>query len=632
MCGIFGVLSQLPSRLSPSLNEAAHSVQGHRGPDGRGTEEFTFGRHSLVLAHQRLAIIDLSEGGHQPMSYEQGRGSIVYNGELYNYLELRDELRAAGAQFSTQSDTEVLLTALHRWGPARALSKFNWMGAFAWLDRANLRLILARDPGSEKPLYYFHDAKQFIFASEIKTLLTLANRKFALDRDVVGRFLIQSLSDSSTQTIFRGIAQLPASSYVSLDLRLECPEVNALRYEPPAFIGDAEKMVLPECIEEVRRLLIDAVRVRLRSDVPIGVLLSGGIDSSAIAAVTHHLRGEAGAPQLLSAISEDARFDETAHIEAMERHLHQRAEKIVLRTNAASLVEDLSAINWINDEPVSGLAALAHFRLMQAACERGLTVILSGQGADEAFLGYRKYLGFYLQLLVREGRYAKAVKVLAGFVSNGTIVNQFQLNEAKRYLPGLRRFRGRSAAGAGNAIEGSWLRGWQPASLGLGRESLARRQMADIREFSVPALCHYEDRMSMAVGREIRLPFLDSRLIDLMLRVPDDFKLRSGWTKYCLREAMRPFLPPEIAWRKDKMGFSNPQGEWLKRELRQPLRDAFGSDSLLSTKGILNSAALLRKFDRYCAQPQGGGSIWYREIFAPFSLELWMRRYAAWIE
>lgn len=169
-------------------------------------------------------------------------------------------------------------------------------------------------------------------------------------------------------------------------------------------------------------------------------------------------------------------------------------------------------------------------------------------------------------------------------------------------------------------------------SVGLGAGSLADRQLRDIRELSVPSLCHYEDRMSMARSREIRLPFLDSRLVDLMLRTPDEYKLRNGWTKYCLREAMRPFLPPQITWRKDKMGFSSPQGEWLKRELKESVVDSFSANSMLASKSIVDSAVLLRKYRRYCEQPAGRGSIWYREIFAPFSLELWMRRYAEWID
>ena len=222
------MLSLGPPQADPALLEAAHAVQGHRGPDGRGTQAFLFERSSLILAHQRLAIIDLTEAGHQPMEYRGGLGSIVYNGELYNYLELRDELRREGQIFSTQSDTEVLLSALHCWGPARALSRFNWMGAFAWLDLRSHCLTLARDAGSEKPLYYFSDSRQFIFASEIKTLLTLAGNKFPLERDVVGRFIHQGLSDTSTQTIFKGITQLAASSYLQLDVASTQPKLGPI--------------------------------------------------------------------------------------------------------------------------------------------------------------------------------------------------------------------------------------------------------------------------------------------------------------------------------------------------------------------------------------------------------------------
>jgi len=295
-------------------------------------------------------------------------------------------------------------------------------------------------------------------------------------------------------------------------------------------------------------------------------------------------------------------------------------------------VEDLSMLNGINDEPVAALSVLGHYRLMETAKQHGIKVIMSGQGADEIFLGYRKYLGFYLQLLMRQGRYFTAIGVLARFIANRSIVNQFDLGDAKRYLPLLRRLSASRSGNAESKLDGQWLQGWNPASVGLGAGSLSDRQFKDIHELSVPALCHYEDRMSMAMSREIRLPFLDSRLVDLMLRTPNEYKLRNGWTKYCLRQSMQPFLPPEIAWRKDKMGFSSPQGEWLKLELQESVTDAFSANSLLATKSILDSEALLRKYRRYCEQPAGKGSIWYREIFAPFSLELWMRRYAAWID
>jgi asparagine synthase (glutamine-hydrolysing) len=442
-----------------------------------------------------------------------------------------------------------------------------------------------------------------------------------LERDAVGRFIHQGLSDTTSQTMFRDITQLAASSYLQLDLPAG-RDPKPIPYAPPGYSGDVASLSLSDCIDEVRRLVVDSVRVRLRSDVPIGVLLSGGVDSSSIAAVAHHLRGDRGAPQLLSAISHDPRFDETMHVNAMERHLKQEALKVVISPSTDTLLDDVSTLNWINDQPVSGLSALGHYRMMECARRQGLKVIMSGQGADEIFLGYRKYLGFYLQWLWRRGRRVQAMKVLAGFAANRTVVTQIDLGDAKRYLPWLREEPN---------LDGEWLRGWTAASVGLGTGTVADRQGADLRELSVPALCHYEDRMSMAMGREIRLPFLDSRLVDLMLRAPDQYKLRDGWTKYCLRMAMRTFLPREIAWRKDKKGFSNPQGEWLKHELKNPIREAFGAGGLLSTKGILNSQALLRKYDRYCGQRAGRGSIWYREIFAPFSFELWMRRYSEWL-
>jgi asparagine synthase (glutamine-hydrolysing) len=631
MCGVFGLWHTNGAPPAPGLYDAAFRVQAHRGPDGSGRETFEFDATTLTLAHQRLSIIDLSDAGLQPMHSADGQGRISFNGELYNYLELRAELEQEGATFTSRTDTEVLLTALHRWGHAQALSRFNWMGAFAWLDLRNRKLVLACDAGSEKPLYYYADAQRLAFASEIKTVLTLAGRKFPLNRDTVAQFLYQGLIDGSTATFFDGIERLEAGTFMEIDLSGPVRLSRPVRFQTPPFAGDPASIPLPRFIEELRELFIDTVKVRLRSDVPVGVLLSGGIDSSSIAAVAHRITGANVAPKLLSAVSDDPRFDESEHIAAMEKHLGQRAERITLRPSPARMIDEIGELNWFNDAPVAGLSALAHFRLMERAKQLGLTVILSGQGADESLLGYRKFLGFYLQSLVRDGRPFKALGTLGGFALNRSIVTQFDLSDAKRYVPFLRWFSAKVVEDE-SATEGEWVRGWQRAPLGLGAGTLADRQLLDIRRFSVPGLCHYEDRMSMAMSREIRLPFLDSRFIDLLLRAPDDYKLRRGWTKYCFRRAMEPFLPREIAWRKDKKGFSNPEGEWLKTELREAVLSAFGADSLLAKKGIVDSAAMLRRYAAYSRQPVDGGTIWYREILAPLSLELWMRRFAEWIE
>ena len=631
MCGIFGIVQLGPLVTDPAVLQAATTVQAHRGPDGSAVRTLQTERYTLTLAHQRLAVIDLSEAADQPMAYRDGQGYLTYNGELYNYLELRDELARAGERFTTRSDTEVLLAALHAWGAPRALAAFNWMGAFAWFDRNAGRLVLACDAGTEKPLYYFVDDERLVFASEIKTLLTLLQRRFALDRDAVGQFIFQGLSDAGTQTFFKGIQRLEAGVWMAIELGAERLAIHATRFEAPPYEHDVADMPVPDFVAEVRRVFLDSVRLRLRSDVPLGVLLSGGIDSSSIAAAAQALLGQGGAPRLLSVVSNDPRFDESKYIGTMERHLGQSAHKIVLRADPGTLVAELTTANWYNDAPLASMSALGHFRLMERAKELGLTVVLSGQGADEILLGYRKFLGFYLQSLLRRGRWAKALSVLGGFIRNRTILGQFQLSNAKRYVGVLRAIGSAAAGHSPRSLAGEWLSGWQPLPLDLGPGTLAERQLLDIRHYSVPSLCHYEDRMSMAWSREIRLPFLASRLIDMLVRAPDDYKIRHGWTKYALRKAMEPLLPESICWRRDKQGFSNPQGEWLKRELHDSVREAFSADGLMARKGIVNSRNLLSMFERYCRQPTDVGLIWYREVFAPFSLELWMRRYEAWI-
>lgn len=626
------MLKRGPAQPDGALLDAAMRAQAHRGPDGKGVIVERIQDRTLLLAHQRLSIIDLSAAAGQPMAYRDRRGWITYNGELYNYLELRRELAEQGERFTTRSDTEVLLAALHKWGPRRALEKFNWMGVFAWFDREGEQVVLGCDPGAEKPLYYFLEDDQLVFASEIKTLLVVAARRFELDRDVVGRFVFQGLTDSSSETFFRHIYRVPPATFTILDLKSDRLRIVAQPYTPPAYPGEPSGMTLPRFQDDLRELLTDAVRIRLRSDVPVGVLLSGGIDSSSIAAIARLVLGGASPPRLLSAVSDDPRFDESTHITAMERHLGQIAERIRLQPNPSALIDDLMLVNWYNDAPVTSLSAVAHFNLMKLAKQLGVTVVLSGQGADEILLGYRKFLGFYIQSLLRQGRIGRALTALGGFALNRTVLNQFSVAEAKRYIGRGRRLASdANSKRGGRTVVGEWLQGWKPAALGLGNGSLADRQVMDVRYYSVPALCHYEDRMSMAMGREIRLPFLDPRLVDMLLRAPDEYKLRSGWTKYALRKAMETLLPHQICWRRDKQGFVNPQSEWLKGELRHQVLDAFGPGSLIARKGILRSDALLEKYERYRKQPAGGGSIWYREIFAPFSLELWMRRYATWV-
>ncbi|NES18713.1 MAG: asparagine synthase (glutamine-hydrolyzing) [Symploca sp. SIO3E6] len=622
MCGITGTISQ--QKNANELLLKAQKVQFHRGPDAQNTCQHQVNQWYVGLGHQRLSILDLTEAGSQPMASRDGKSWIVYNGEVYNYQEIRKDLEKLGHQFRGQSDTEVVLAALEYWGIEKALTRFNGMWAFAWLDGRSNHLIFSRDRVGIKPLYFFLENDYLCFASEVKTILAMTGRKFGLNYQVLGEYLIQSLQASSNETFFAGIQKLPAASYGVVDLSAEVLRIELNSYwNLPA--QDFLELSEAQLIEQVRETFIDAVRLRLRSDVPVGVLLSGGVDSSSIAVVMQNILGKDAQLNLLSAVSRDARYDESPFIDIISKHLGCPTHKVVLDFQPEQAFDYLEQVCWFNDEPVGSFANVAHYLLMKQAQSLGITVILSGQGADELLCGYKKYLGFYIQSLVRCHQYLKAVEVLWSFWRQGTILSQFSWGEAKRYLPLYLQ-------GAELDIRGSNLKEFAPPRVGLGSEmTVQQRQYLDIQRFSVPSLLHYEDRMSMAYSREIRVPFLDYRLLESLIPIPIDMKMNKGWTKYIFRKSMEPYLPTQITWRKDKQGFVNPQGEWLKKDLKKEVINYFCEDSLIFTKGLVNRNNLLFKYEAYCKQKGKQGSIWLKEIFNPLALEIWLRKFDTFI-
>lgn len=621
MCGIFGVISQ--SKNIKELLLRAELIQRHRGPDYQDTYHCEIKSWQIGLGHQRLSILDLSELGNQPMVSYSKNSYIVFNGEIYNYLEIRQELKSLGYSFHTDSDTEVLITSLEHWGIEITISKLNGMWSFAWLNLKTQKLILCRDRIGIKPLYYSIVDKCLYFASEVKTILEVSNRRFAINFQVVGEYLLQSLLESNNQSFFQGIDKIDPGTYAVFDLSQDNLQLTLTRYwsikrQEVKFNSETE------IIEKVRELFFDAVRLRLRSDVPIGVLLSGGVDSSAIAAVMQNILGKDANLSLLSSVSNDPRFDESYFIDIMGGHLGKEVNRLTLDLQPSRAFELLERACWHNDQPIGGFSNVAHFLLMEQAKNLGITVILSGQGADELLCGYRKYTGFYLQYLAREKQYVRMLKTLAAFITNKTIINQFSFADAKRYLPNL--FFNRQEIN----ISGFALKDFvsQPLGLSMGM-TVIDRQVSDIERFSVPALLHYEDRMSMAWSREIRVPFLDYRLVDMLSNLPIELKLRSGWTKYIFRRALSPFLPQEIAWRKDKQGFINPESQWLKSSLKAEVLNYFEEDSLIFKHQIIDRNKLIEKYNKYCQV--NNNSVAYRDIFNPLSLEIWLRKYQTYI-
>jgi asparagine synthase (glutamine-hydrolysing) len=622
MCGLAAVISRSSVETARDAVETMLAAEVHRGPDSSGSWAASVREHAVSIGLRRLRILDLSVEADQPMLSRDGRYALVFNGEIYNYVELRRELEREGARFRTSGDTEVLLEALIRWR-TEAFNRLNGMWAIVLVDTVEGDVLIARDRFGVKPLYTYTDGRTIWIASEIKSILASCGHKFRVNPAAVKLFLRQGLLDTGGATFLEGIQEFPAGHFARRSLT-----AGISAFEPEAFwktpTDRPEPLPLEELIEAVRETFVDAVRIRLRSDVPVGVLLSGGCDSSAIAAAVHHLDPSRKDIRLISAVS-DTGVDERPFIDAMARHIGRSVDTVVLNYTPAEAFDLISEAVWYNDEPIGGFSSIAHYLLMKRAAELRVTVLLSGQGADECLCGYKKYLGFYLHELVRGGRLLEAGRVLAGFVRNGTVISQFTLSKGKNYLPSW--LRAAEIDFTGPAVREVAAH----AHLGLNGYDVRGRQALDIESLSVPALVHYEDRMSMSSSREIRLPFLDYRLVSLLVPAPVEHKLHDGWTKWILRRAMEPLLPAEIAWRKDKQGFLVPQQTWLRTVLREQMRQFLNEPWLSDDLGLVKRSSVRELFESYLRRDHAAMTLGDDDFFPAISLELWARRFSSWL-
>ena len=610
MCGILG---NLGLRLHTDQWAAACAIQRPRGPDSQGEWHGRAGELDVSLGHQRLSIIDLSPTGAQPMIHPTTGSVLAFNGEIYNYIELRARLMAEGERFAGHSDTEVLLHALEHWGIDRTLPLLNGMWAFAWADVRGGRVFLSRDRCGEKPLYVASAGGRTSFASDLRAILQLVQNRRALNPRALADFLNLGLLDTSTQTMFEGIEQIPAGTFMMFDAVTVGTIPTAQRFWTCPV--EAPTLPLQDLIDHCRELFMDSVRIRLRSDVPVGVLLSGGLDSSCIAAAARAM--DHRNIEMLSLVSDDPKVSERQHIDAVARHLDVKVHQVQLPSDPVVLLSHLTDLVDCMGAPVTSLSNVAHWMLMREARAKGMTVVLSGQGGDEILCGYRKYLAFHVQQLVRSGRPLAAAKTAWGFLRNGTVVRQFKLEESARYLPFSSRL-------GWNDRLGPLLRNETSRRVGLlPNETIQQRQRRDLTELSVPTLTHFEDRSSMFHSTEIRLPFLDHRIIELLVPAPADQKLHSGWTKYPLRAAMERNLPPSITWRRDKQGFSSPEAHWMRTVLRPQFEERFlRADSEVFVRGILDFEGVRRLWRDFCERRNR--AVWVRDFVQLMSLEIWL--------
>jgi asparagine synthase (glutamine-hydrolysing) len=610
MCGIFVAIDLRGFFVSEDRDRFVKLTDliSYRGPDGRGQICLSAKRpgnqaddlFDTFLGNRRLSILDLSTAGHQPMAGANGTW-ITFNGEIFNFVELRKELEAVGHEFRTGTDTEVILHIYEAYGAA-GFSKLNGMWAFALVDLPRRTIVLSRDRFSIKPLYMYRSPDQRLyFASEIKQLLPLLPRK-TLNADVMATFLTQGLVDYSRNTFFQGIERLPAKTNLSI-----CMGTGQIT-EQTYWNYREEKVDDSTSIDKFRELVKDSTKIRLRSDVKLGVLLSGGLDSSIVAYNSHSL---SSAPlETYSVVSEDKRYSEDQFIDALSHDIGVKNRKLIFRQGDA--IDALRQCLFHADEPFGSFSVVAQYKIFELIKrETDVTVLLSGQGADEILLGYLKYFFFYIRQLVGQRRYPRAIAELFGSLIHRTAVHQFRFQDAKRYIPSLN---------SGGAL--GYVR-HRPGVLPLWKSlDLRSRQIGDIDEYSVPALTRYEDRNSMAHSLEVRHPFLDHRLVDFALDLPIERKLKNGWSKIIMRESF-PELPATVGWRRDKQGFITAEEVWLKDGLSPFVQKTFRG-SLLAELEILNDTEFLLHYDSF---RQGRGIASHSEISRAVIAEVWAQQF-----
>lgn len=598
-------------RVIPEKIIEMSTLIAHRGPDDvghvlidtRGVQRpYDFSArngdlsgYDLALANRRLAIIDLSSLGHQPMA-AQGC-TLIYNGEIYNYLELRAELSAQGHAFESRSDTEVLLHAYLEWG-VNCLSHLNGMFAFAIWDARSQTLFCARDRIGIKPFYYYLSDQDLIFASEIKSILSMLPRKPEVNPGVVYDFLSVGRLDHTAETFFEGIIRLPAGCYILASReQIQIKRYWELKNE------EQRPASLEESGQQFRELFIDAVRLQMRSDVTVGSCLSGGMDSSALVCVAASQTPKR--MQTFTARYHDATMDEWRYAQLVADHA--AVDTAPVFAEPQHFWRELPDLLWTQEEPFGGPSVYAQWNLMRTVRAKGVRVLLDGQGGDELLCGYAKYFYFALADMHRQGQVGRFALTLLRAVFNGG-AHLYNFKAAQRYLPR------RSHRLADELLRPEFRQAHAGRHIVHPKVNVRSQQILDVQKYSLPVLLRYEDKNSMAHSIESRVPFLDHRLVEFAISLPTSHKLAGAQAKRVMRESLTDVMPPEILRRRTKLGFGGTFSSWidgLKPQLEQWLD------------------ARTLHLDRYVQRPALRRQLEARDpaLFRPLILDNWLERF-----
>ena len=628
MCGIAGILAMGAPRNE--LVSVMLDSMVHRGPDGTCVVGYAFSATvSLTLGHRRLAILDLSEAGAQPMADSTGRYVLTYNGEIYNYLEVRAELVKLGSTFRSHSDTEVILEAYKQWGEA-CLDRFNGMFAFALYDSVRSVLFCARDRYGEKPFLFSFDKEFFAFASEYKALLQHPGIPLDIDEWRLLRAAHNASTglDADRQTVFNAVQQLLPGE--AMEINVQTLQRRIWRYwqvQPGIERAVANEQVV---FDEFRELLIDSVRLRLRSDVPVGSCLSGGLDSSAIVCIVRQLLGSDVPYNTFTGHFPGTPADEWSYAEQVVNATGVRSH--VVEPTVGRFMADLSQFIWFNELPVGSSSQFAQWCVFHLAKENGVTVLLDGQGADEALGGYEQYFARYVEALRERGDTARLAQELPLIRARYPLALVPPARGLRDKLPFRVRHWLSNRFGIGTSLlyglrsgvaERVSVENTLPCKPGFN--ALTNALEHDTFGRYLTTLLRYGDRNSMAHSREVRLPFCDHRIAELAFSLPPHLLMGEVQTKRLLRESMRGILPEGIRTRWNKQGFRPPQDMWFKSPAFLTLvRDTLHSESFVKSEFWLPSW-WHKALDRVeHGELQLGWTIWQ-----PFILEQWRQNFLA---
>jgi len=613
MCGIAALIrfdSQAPSTDAlRRLSDAMH----HRGPDDEGLMV----HEHVGFAFRRLSIIDLSRAGHQPMESESGRFSIIFNGEIFNYVELRHELEGLGYRFRSNSDTEVLLNAYIEWNVG-CLNKLNGMWAFIILDKRSGRCFCARDRFGIKPLYYMKSPEFLVFSSEVSAILSSNLCSHTVDRATIANYLFFGELDDSNATFYDNVTAVAPGTWMSIERN---GNIRSGEYWKLPDETDGE----PD-LDELYSLLYDAVRIRLRSDVPVGVFLSGGLDSTSILCAAALQLGQRSPISACAFMAPE--FDESRYIADT---IHQTgADLIPLDINRVNLWDELTRMVQYQDGPVHTPSALIGFCLCRLAAERGIKVILNGQGADETLAGYPSYFASYWHSLLSGLQFRRLLAQLEGYgaqhrVQTAILVRAVLARYMKVQLNRMRPYRWAAASRHGRDLRAHPL--YAPTLVGClpryrahsGTCGLDETLRRSVTTSPLPLYLRVEDRNSMAHSIEVRVPFLDYRVVSAVMRIAGTRKMDGFWNKILLREAMRGKIPESVRTRPDKMGFATPDAKWIRSWA--PQIEAIFRSREFAERGFFNVPNLLGALKDHV----DGARDWHEDIFRAVQVEQYLR-------